>query len=256
MELPNNRDQGAAGMAEELEIASGPSTIKPFGPKRRELASKLYERVHRHPYSTRKFDEVWRKALVNPESHPDWVGIEPVHHVWGNISDEEEEDTFGFEENLTAFSKQAELVHISENTSDDSAQVRTEVDPFAIPLTTTENTDLLTSIADERRLPEPLLNIDFSSLGIGQVHVTIDDGQQSSTSQNVLQRSNSNSNRPVEETIDAQPADERNQFPPNIFKLSPSFEPCQHVNESKCKIESKITMLFLKSYLAELSNMK
>ena len=114
----------------------------------------------------------------------------------------------------------------------------------------------MTSIADERRLPEPLLNIDFSSLGIGQVHVTIDDGQQSSTSQNVLQRSNSNSNRPVEETIDAQPADERNQFPPNIFKLSPSFEPCQHVNESKCKIESKITMLFLKSYLAELSNMK
>ena len=226
MELPNNRDQGAAGMAEELEIASGPSTIKPFGPKRRELASKLYDRVkvfntldrvHRYPYSTKKFDEVWKKALVNPESHPDWVGIEPVHHVWGNISDKEEEDTFGFEEALTA----------------SNADVfGTEVDPFTIPLTKTKNPDLLTSIADEMRLPDPLLTIDYSLLGIGLVHVSVDNGQQSSTSQQVLQRSNSNSNRPVEETVDMQPTDGRNQSP-FVFKLSPSFEPCQHVNESK-----------------------
>ena len=90
------------------------ATIKPFGPKRRELASKLYERVHCLPYSTRNFNEIWRKARVNPESHPDWVGIEPVHHVWDN-SDKEDEDTFDFEEDITA-----------SNTDN----VGTEVDPF------------------------------------------------------------------------------------------------------------------------------
>ena len=100
-------------MAEGLEITSGLSTIKPFGPKRRELASKLYEQVD-HPYITREFNKVWRKALVNPESHPDWVGIEPVHHVRDN-SDKEDEDTFDFQEDLTA---------------SNADNVGTEVDPF------------------------------------------------------------------------------------------------------------------------------
>ena len=74
----------------------------------------MYERVHCLPYSTRNFNEIWRKARVNPESHPDWVGIEPVHHVWDN-SDKEDEDTFDFEEDITA-----------SNTDN----IGTEVDPF------------------------------------------------------------------------------------------------------------------------------